>query len=256
MKKILLLLIWPVFIINPLFGQNVRFVTSGTVEFNKTVNVYALIQKQINKDNYSDMEKYFEAYKKDHPQFKVLKSVLTFSGTKTLFTPLDDDQSNGNFFATPMAEQNNIVFNDLGKSQSVIQKKIFGETFLLKDVTRKINWKITSETREIAGYPCRRANAIVMDSIYVVAFYTEKIHVSSGPETFTGLPGMILGLAMPHENVTWFATKVTDMTIENTALTPPKKGKPVTNQTIQTTLQPVMKGWGDYKQIYLKAFML
>jgi GLPGLI family protein len=257
MKKILLLFVCLVFMVKLLFAQNVHFVTSGTVEFNKTVNMYALMQKQINKDNYSYMESSFEAYKKDHPQFKMLKSVLVFSNTKTLFTPLDDNQPASNSFVTPMADQNNIVFNDLGTKQSIIQKKILGDIFLLKDTTRKIHWKITSETREIAGYACRRANAIIMDSIYVVAFYTEKIHVSVGPETFTGLPGMILGLALPHENVTWFASKVTDMTIEDKALTPPRKGKPVTNRTIQTTLEPVLKGRDAYnKQMFLKAVLL
>jgi len=257
MKKILLTLICLVFIANPMLAQNVHFVTSGTIEFDKTVNMYALMQKEINKENYIYRENYFEAYKKDHPQFKVLKSMLNFSGTKTLFTPIDDAQAVDNYpFATPMAYQNNIVFNDLGTNQSIIQKKILGDIFLLKDTTRKIHWKITSETREIAGYTCRRANAIIMDSIYVVAFFTEKIHVSAGPETFTGLPGMILGLALPHENVTWFASKVTDMTIEDKALTPPKKGESVTNQTIQTELQPAMKRFGDFKQTYLKALML
>jgi GLPGLI family protein len=255
MKKILLILTC-LLTGNLLFAQNVRFPSSGTIEFDKTVNIYALIKKQMNKNNEDFWQQIFDSYKKDHPQFKVLKSTLTFSGNKTLYTPLEDAEPTGNYFDMPMADQNNTIYTDLAASQSIIQKKVFEEMFLLKDSTRKINWKITDETREIAGYTCRRANAIVMDSIYVVAFYTDKIHISGGPETFTGLPGMILGIALPHENVTWFATKVNDMTIEDKALTPPKKGKPVTNQTFQTTLQPVMKNWGDYKQIYLKAFLL
>jgi GLPGLI family protein len=255
MKKTLLLLTC-LLTGNLLFAQNVRFPTSGTIEFDKSVNIYALIKKQINKDNESYMQPALDAFKKDHPQFKILKSTLTFSGNKTLFKPAEDSESGGGFFDMPIANQNNIVYNDLATNQSTIQKTVFEEVFLLKDTTRKINWKITDETRVIAGYPCRRANAIVMDSIYVVAFYTDKIHVSGGPETFTGLPGMILGVALPHENVSWFATKVNDIAIEDKALTPPKKGKPVTNQTFQTTLQPVMKNWGEYKQIYLKAFLL
>ncbi|WP_183576298.1 GLPGLI family protein [Mucilaginibacter sp. X5P1] len=256
MKKILFTLTCLLFSAGLLFAQNVRFPSSGTIEFNKTVNIYGLINKQMNKNNEDFWMQIMDAYKKNHPQFKVLKSVLTFSGNKTLYTPLEDTEPTTDFFDFPMADQNNTIYTDLATSQSIIQKKVFEDVFLLKDSTRKINWKITDETREIAGYPCRRANAIVMDSIYVVAFYTDKIHVSGGPETFTGLPGMILGVALPHENVTWFATKVNDMSIEDKALTPPKKGKPVTNQTFQTTLQPVMKNWGDYKQIYLKAFLL
>ncbi len=89
--------------------------------------------------------------------------------------------------------------------------------------------------REIAGYTCRRANALVMDSIYVVAFYTEVIPVSSGPEIFSGLPGMILGVALPHENVTWFATSVKDNdTLKE--IKPPAKGKATDNTGLRKTL--------------------
>src|SRR6185437_10397918 len=101
------------------------------------------------------------------------------------------------------------------------QKTIFDQPFLVKDSLRKIKWKITDENREIAGYNCRRANGLMMDSIYVVAFYTDKIPVSGGPESFSGLPGMILEVALPHENVIWRATKVTEAEIPQGAITPP-----------------------------------
>ncbi len=55
-----------------------------------------------------------------------------------------------------------------------------------------------------------------MDSIYVVAFYTDEILTTGGPESFTGLPGMILGIAIPHEHVSWFATKVEAFGIADT----------------------------------------
>jgi GLPGLI family protein len=95
-----------------------------------------------------------------------------------------------------------------------------------------------------------------MDSIYVVAFYTTEIPVSGGPESFSGLPGMILGVALPHENVTWFATKVTDNSIPPNVVVPPKKGKVTDNKGLFTTLQSVMKNWGEEAQPYLKAFLL
>ena len=98
---------------------------------------------------------------------------------------------------------------------SITQKNVYDDLYLVKDSLRKIDWKITDETREIAGYECRRANAIVLDSVYVVAYYTIQIPFSGGPESFTGLPGTILGLALPHENMTWFATKVTEIPVSD-----------------------------------------
>ncbi|MGY0037582.1 GLPGLI family protein [Pedobacter sp. NJ-S-72] len=150
----------------------------------------------------------------------------------------------------------NTTYTDLNTKQQTTQKKVFEETFLVKDSTRVINWKITDETREIAGFNCRRANALVMDSIYVVAFYTDQIPVSGGPESFSGLPGMILGLALPHENVTWFAKTVADRPVAPNKLTPPAKGKVTDNKGLKLTLTAALKNWGEYAKGMYKAFLL
>jgi len=239
------------------FGQNAHFTMSGVIEYEKTVNMYALFRKDINSDNESFLQPAYEVYVKNQPQFKKLKSTLTFGDNKTLFTPIEDDgRNNGWFWGNPMVEQNNTTFIDLLAGTLISQKKVFETTFLLKDSVRKIKWKITDETREIAGYTCRRANALVLDSVYLVAFYTDQIPVSGGPEAFTGLPGMILGLAMPHENVTWFATKVTETYPDAKALAPPKKGKAVNFKQLVETLHSAMKDWGTYANASLKAFSL
>ncbi|MFD2144973.1 GLPGLI family protein [Mucilaginibacter antarcticus] len=104
-----------------------------------------------------------------------------------------------------------------------MQKEYAEKTLLVKDTIRKIKWKLTDETQVVAGYPCRRANGLMLDSIYVVAFYTDDIHVSGGPESFNGLPGMILKLALPHDNVSWVATKVTEMPADPKSWCRPKK---------------------------------
>lgn len=240
-----------------LFAQNAKFATEGVIEFERNINMYGTIQKEINKNNTAFYTPLLDQYKKEHPQFKVVKSTLYFSRNKTLFKPEAENSNSGNFMEdSPNGNQINIIYQDLATNQQITQKKVFEETFLVKDTARVINWKITSETRDIAGYTCRRANAVIMDSIYVVAFYTDQIAVSGGPESFSGLPGMILGVALPHENVTWFAKTVTDKPIESTLVVPPVKGKPATNKSLQLILKNVMKDWGDYAKAYLKAIYM
>ncbi len=258
MKKHLLLLLTCLISGSALFAQNAHFTTSGTIEFEKRVNMYGVIKAVINKDNESWYAPAFEQYKKSNPQFKVLKSTLTFGSNKTLYAPVADNApaSNSWFSDMPLAQQINTTYTDLNTNLSATNKKIFEETFLVKDTARKINWKITEETREIAGYMCRRANAIVMDSIYVVAFYSDEIPLSGGPESFSGLPGMILGLALPHENVTWFATKVTDAPVAETSLRAPVKGKVTTSAALKTTLTKAMEGWGEYGKRFFKIYLL
>ncbi|MBC8051432.1 MAG: GLPGLI family protein [Sphingobacteriaceae bacterium] len=255
MKLITIIIGSLLLISNSLHAQFTRFPFNGVIEYEKKINMHALIKKSINKNNESYMNTAFEAYKKNQPQFKTLKSVLQFSKDKTLFTPVESTEPPYFFSTHPAVMQINTVYNDLSASTTSIRKSVFEETFLVKDSIRNIKWKITDENREIAGYSCRRANAIIMDSIYVVAFYTDQIPVSSGPETFSGLPGMILGLALPHEHVTWFATSVKDQPLDK-PLVSPTKGKVTNYKTLRSTLETALKKYGEYLQIALKIYTL
>ena len=243
---------------NNCFAQNVHFVKNGIIEFEKRSNIYALIKKRITKNNESYMNQAFDNYKKNNPQFKAAKSTLKFNSDKGLYKFEEEStSSNNNWIANnPISDLKNIIGTDFKTGSSTTQKSVYEATYLVKDSIRKINWKITDETRDIAGYECRRANAIIMDSVYVVAYYANQIAVSGGPESFAGLPGMILGLALPHENITWFATKVTEVTVPDKELLPPTKGKPVDNAGLKKVLMSAMKDWGEWAQPDLKAFSL
>jgi len=238
-------------------AQSVRFTPSGVITYEKSVNMFAFLKKNVNESTGSFWQQMYDSYRKSQPQFKVMNSTLTFSGDKTLFSPLAETEAGRSFFMNdPMVTQNNIIYTDLGSGMFTAQKKVYEETFLQKDSLRRINWKLTSEMRTIAGYECRRANAIILDSIYVVAFYTDQIPVSGGPESFTGLPGMILGVALPHENITWFAKTVTDKTIPTADIKIPAKGKPTDYKGLKKVIDDALKGWGDYARSALKAFSL
>jgi GLPGLI family protein len=236
-------------------AQQVQFPSTGVIEYEKSVNMYALMAKSYGKNTDGSMSQALDAYKSANPQFKKLKSNLVFSEAKTLFTPIEHAEREG-FMDDPLVQQVNTIFTDLGTGTSITQKKVYEDIFLLKDSVKKIIWKITDEHRGIAGFDCRRANAIIMDSIYVVAFYTDQIPVSGGPESFTGLPGMILGLALPHENITWFATRVINRRISPTELAPPSTGKVTDKKGLRDILTKAMKNWGNYAQSAIKAFTL
>ena len=229
--------------LNVVFAQQAHFITSGSIVYEKTVNMYALIKRgQVSGKNVIGQEQQLlDAYQAKHSQFKTYKSTLTFADGKTLFTPeAIQSESLGGMRFLPAAGQLNIVYADQVGHQTVSQKNVFDELFLLKDSTRSIRWKITDETREVAGYTCRRANALVLDSIYVVAFYTEAIHIPGGPESFGGLPGMILEVALPHENINWHAVSVTEAVI--TPPVPPYKGKLVHRQQLLDAINKGVNG--------------
>lgn len=218
--------------------------------------MFAKIEDRIGDNSF--MEQAFEQYKRSYPQFKAFNYNLAFSGQKMRFWPQDNEATpSGGFFGNdPSIDIGNIIATDLLTQQSTGQKSIYEETYLITDSLRQIQWRFTNESREIAGYECRRANALVLDSIYVVAFYTDQIPVSGGPESFTGLPGMILGIALPYEHVTYFATKVDDRPVSATELAAPTEGKKVNYSELQEQLEASLKNWGDYAQSILKAMLL
>jgi GLPGLI family protein len=90
----------------------------------------------------------------------------------------------------------------------------------------KLDWKLVpNETREIAGFNCRKAQAVIFDSVYVFAFYTDEITVSGGPMGIHGLPGMILGITIPRMFTSWIATKLQVNGVKTNIIVPPTKGK-------------------------------
>ena len=240
----------------PAKAQYAAFLQQGNITFEKRVNALALVQERFSKDDVWGQQ-IIDAYKKAGIQFRTTHFNLAFKNGKTLYSPVADDaQTTAPSDFTNVASQN-IIYSDLDKQQSIAFKTVFDNNFLIKDSTRKIHWKITDELRDIAGFRCRRANAIVMDSIYVVAFFTTEILTTGGPESFNGLPGMILGVALPHEHVTWFATKVSvNPPVTDASLAPPAKGKPLTEKEYYDKLHDSMKDWGKTGNIIMQNAML
>lgn len=252
--KTLLIVLLPFFISSILVAQDVKLIVSGTIEFERVVNMHAIFKKSV----MSDRE--YSEYKNSHPQFLILNSILHFANNQTLFLPSESSKESISINSNtpfPFANQNNVVYINATTKTSISQKRVFEKTFLVKNETGKIKWKITDEFREIAGYTCRRANGIIMDSVYLVAFYTNEIHISSGPESFTGLPGMILQIALPHDNVMWRATRVSDKVISDSIPNPPRGIKEIDSRQFHDIIISAMKNMDSrIKNLLMKDFLL
>lgn len=252
LKKILLMF----FVVHGAIAsaQNKKFITGGTIEFERTQNMFVMIKKKVTADH-QENKVYYEQYLKNEPQFLKYQSTLVFNAKNALFTPIAGKPIPW-FYDEPIADQLNIVYSDFRSGMTTTQKEFYERTYLIKDTLRKIKWKITDETRSIAGYHCRRANGIMLDSIYVVAFYTDNIHVSSGPESFNGLPGMILQVVLPHDNLSWIATKITTDLIDEKKIAPPQKGIEVNYKQMFKILWDSRGNQGELGRYFIKGFSL
>ena len=129
------------------------------------------------------------------------------------------------------------------------QKFVFDGLYLLNDSLSNIKWKLVpNETREIAGFTCRKAQAILFDSVYVFAFYSDEIVSPGGPMSLHGLPGMILGVTVPRMYTSWIATKIEVVGLDDNMIIAPKKGKKKVAKELQKSLVEVTKDWGTYGQ--------
>ena len=232
----------------PATAQNTVFLSSGKIEFERKINVFA----QIGNGD----DQWTELAKKMANHFKTSYFDLLFTGDKSLYKPGRESSDKDAFMFFQSPAQDNTVWCDLAHEKAVSVKNVFEQTFLVQDSLRHIRWKISDETRNIAGFNCRRANAIIMDTIYVVAFYTDEILSTGGPESFSGLPGMILGVSLPHQHISWFATKVEAVPIAETQMTAPAKGKKVNNSALKETVKSSLKDWGRTGQQYMEAILL
>ncbi|MFT4155640.1 GLPGLI family protein [Parafilimonas sp.] len=248
MKKIFILYVLVFAVHYSLPAQDV-FISAGQIEFEKRVNVHKNLDDMRESDDAGGGFDWYAQMKKQLPEFNVTYFNLYFDGDKTLYKPgreVQAAQKIPDWFKGPATD--NIVYCDLNAGKSIARKSVYEATFLIQDSLRKATWKMTNDTREIAGFKCRKATTIIMDSVFVVAFYTDQIITPGGPESFNELPGMILGLAIPRLHATWYATKVELTPPVAAQLVPPAKGKKASNNEVVDKLKSTMKNWGKEGQ--------
>lgn len=219
-------------------SAQVVFIKKGKIEFERKTNTHRLYFS-------GEADNWTEQFKKLVPQFRTEYFDLIFDENKSLYQPgREVDVQKTGFFENPALS--NVVFKDFLKHAAVSQKQVFETQFLVSDSLKRFTWKLEPETRMIAGFECRKAVTKICDSVVVVAFYSEEVVLSSGPESFSGLPGMILGIAIPRLYTTWFATKIETITAADEKLiTPPAKGKKSNLSEMTNTIDQAIKSWGE-----------
>lgn len=214
------------------------FIRRGKIEFERKTNTHRLYFSE-------ESDSWTERFKKIIPQFKTDYFDLLFTDDRSLYRPgKQTDVPNSGFFESPAEE--NIVYKDLRQQVTVSEKQIFETQFLVMDSLRTLPWKVLPETRTVAGFECHKAVARICDSVVVVAFYTDEIIPSTGPESFGGLPGTILELAIPRLYTTWTATKVESLSVaDEKKMNPPVKGKKASEKEMTERIKEGIKNWGD-----------
>lgn len=215
-----------------------QFISSGMIEFEVRTNNHKVFGDGF----------WAEMFKDRIPQFSTNYYQYTFNADKAIYKYSHQDEKTKLPWGNNNAEDN-IWYSDYTAGTFVDQKFVFDDTYLLTDSLMNIDWKLVpNETREIAGFNCRKAVGKIFDSVYVFAFYTDEITISGGPMGIHGLPGMILGITIPRMFTSWIATKLQIVGVNTRAIAPPSKGKKKKATELQQNVERVSKNWGRWGQ--------
>ena len=183
---------------------------AGKIVYERKVNLYKKFAG----------EKWVEDFIKEIDKVKVDYFELIFNDSLSVFRPQESELKENLGWAT----EKNTVYQDFGKGKRYTIRSIWGDQVHIIDTLYKRSWKITESKRNICGYSCRKAVWQVNDSTRVYAWFCDEIMASTGPESFYGLPGAILGLASEDGGVIYFAKSV-DLKTPEASLFVPEKTK-------------------------------
>ncbi len=210
-----------------------QFLNKAVIEFEVKTN----IKKTMGNDSWD------EKLKEIMPQFKTGYYNFTFADNKSIYTfnhwepglKIPEEMKKNDEESIWYLDHNNHAFS--------MQKSLFGTVFIVDDSIPAIKWKVTHESRMIAGFNCRKAEGKISDSVYVFAFYTDEILIPGGPCSINGLPGMILGLTIPRMYTSWIATKVVVNNVPVNTIKPVASKKPYNMATMTNAIKERTKDW-------------
>lgn len=213
-----------------------QYINTGMIEYEVRINNHRMFGDGF----------WAEMWKDKMPNFSTTYYKLTFDDNKTVYKFDRLNERDKLPWGTNNAEDN-IWYNDFNTDTRTNQKFVFDQTYILSDSLMKMDWKlIPNETRDIAGFVCRKAQTIIFDSVYVFAYYTDEITVSGGPMGIHGLPGMILGVTIPRMFTSWIATKLEINGVKTSIIAAPTKGKKRPADELKQNIEKVSKNWGTW----------
>lgn len=184
-------------------------ITNAKITFERKTNLF----KKFKGDN--------QRWLKEEDKIKIDYFELYITDTCSVFKPQESELRENLSWAT----SKNTVFQNFNLNTRYLIKTIWGEELHLTDSLFKRHWQITESSRKIAGYACRKAIWQANDSTRIYAWFSYDITPSTGPESFNGLPGTILGIATEDGGVVYFAKKIEILNPDQKLLTLPKKKK-------------------------------
>jgi GLPGLI family protein len=187
------------------------------------------------------------------PRTRTDRFELSFAKNQSLWEYLPDLESSdenagggGGFRLMRMGGGDDLTYFNFETGKRIDQRELASKTYIVEDSIRKLNWKLTNETKTLLNHSARKATAqrigtrFVMamengemkrqevgDTSHIVAWFTTEIPVPAGPEFGGQLPGLILELEMNNGRAVYKAIEISSKVAVNN-IKEPKGGKKMT----------------------------
>jgi GLPGLI family protein len=188
------------------------------------------------------------------PKSRTDQYELLFGNNQSLWQFLpslnSDDQntfaSGGMVLRLQAPGANDVVYHNFEKGTRLDQREVLDRSFLVSDSIRKLDWKLSDETKIVLNYTVHKATATRIssrsrmtmengqmkredfpDTAKVVAWYTTDIPVPAGPDFQGQLPGTILELDVDNGQTVYKAIEISPKVSAN-KIKEPKDGKKLT----------------------------
>ncbi len=195
--------------------------------------------------------------------------ILTFDKNTSIYKEdeaLAPPAAGGGMVFISSAGGSGTLFKNIKDQLFTNQQETFGKQFIIKDQLQPIEWELHGETKNIGDYTCYKATyskqieassvmtfsssddedkdedskvSSEMKTITVTAWYTPQIPVSNGPESYQGLPGLILEIN--DGDLTILCSKITINPDKKIEISEPKKGKQVSQMEYYEIMKKKMK---------------
>lgn len=194
---------------------------------------------------------------KNIPKERTMEKVLYFTPDATLYKSEKEDdepqeinmESNsegGGGMMIKMKAPDDKVYCDLKNKMLTEQRDFMSRKFLIESPFDKTKWKLTGNQKMILTYPCQEA--VLQDTTKkVIVWFSSAIPLSSGPNGYANLPGMILAADIDDGKRKITATNVELKEIDKTILLKPKEGKKTSKEEFSKIVKQKKKEMEEEK---------
>lgn len=216
-------------------------IQEGKIVFERKVNLF---KKYTNKST--------QDYIKEENKFRSERFTLYFNDSISVFLPEETFERDRLSWTT----NSNTVIQNFKTNEIRTIYSFSGTPIPVKDSFQNRQWKLTDKSRIICKIECLQAVYEVDDSTRIYAWFTSAVTPDIGPESFRGLPGAILGLAMEDGSVTYFAKSIEEQKINIEEIMPKFNDKKA--KTRDEVIEKAKKDFKFEKEIdaYLKELFL